>query len=287
MQITVYFDIIFLMNFLVDFIALYLTGVIAKKKIRLRKLIMGSVFAAMSLLIFIMFPFLLMGWKGIFILIGISMGTVAIPYWEKHWSFVRTWFLSTTIMVLMGGLMNYLRYIFHIEILQILQWVLLFAISSICVGIFMISLRKTLKCNDNIYLVQITQGEKTIVESLYMDTGNLLMDPVFYKPVIVLSANVVCKCMIEEEQLIVEQYIKNGKIDYEKILSCQTQEKVCFHEITYQSVGSSSGKLLCVLMDEIKVLGEDSVLVKQPVAIVSDDIFAGSIYQGLLHKECI
>lgn len=287
MQITVYFDIIFLINFIADFAVLYLTGVITKKKIRFGKLIVGAAFAAMSLLVFILFPFLLIGWKGILILIGISMGSVAIPYWERHWSFVRTWFLSTTIMVLMGGIMNYLRYLFHIAVLQILQWILLFAVSSICILVFLISLRKTIKRNDNIYLVQIRHGEKMIVETLYMDTGNLLMDPMFQKPVVVLSENVVCKCMIEEEQLVVEQYIKSGKLDYDNLLSCQTQKKVCFHEISYQSVGSSSGKMLCMLMDEIRVLGEDSVLMKQPVAIVSNDIFAGSVYQGLLHKECI
>lgn len=287
LQITVYFDVIFLINFIVDFTVLYLTGVITKKKIRFVKLIIGAVFASMSLLVFILFPFLLIGWKGIFILVGISIGAVAIPYWERRWSFVRTWFLSTTIMVLIGSIMNYLRYIFHIAILQILQWTLLFAVSVICIMVFLLCLRKTIKRNNNMYLVQIKHREKMVLETLYMDTGNLLIDPIFQKPVVVLSENVVCKCMIEEEQLIVEQYIKSGRLNYDDLLSCQTQKTVCFHEISYQSVGSMSGKILCMLMDEMRVLGEDSVLIKQPVAIVSDDLFAGRVYQGLLHKECI
>ena len=46
LQITVYFDIIFLMNFIADFAVLYITGVITKKKIRLGKLIIGAAFAA-------------------------------------------------------------------------------------------------------------------------------------------------------------------------------------------------------------------------------------------------
>ena len=287
MQITVYFDIIFLMNFIADFAVLYITGVITKKKIRLGKLIIGAAFAASSLLVFIMFPFLLMGWKWIVFLVGISIGAVAIPYWERRWSFVRTWFLSTTIMVLMGGIMNYIRYIFRIEILQMLHWILLFAVSGLCTLFFLSSIRKTIKRNNSIYLVQIRNGEKTIVETLYMDTGNLLVDPVFCKPVVILSENVVCKCMIEEERLIVERYIKSGKLDYHALLSCRTQKKVCFHEISFQSVGRMSGKMLCMIVDEIRVLGEDAVLKKQPVAIVSNHIFAGSVYQGLLHKECI
>lgn len=287
LQITVYLDVIFLINFTVSFVVLLLTGIIAKKRIRLGKLIIGAVFATMSLLIFILFPFLFVDWKGVVIIIGISMGTVAIPFWEKHWSFVRTWFLSTTIMVLIGGIMNYLKYICVESALQIVPWILLFAASSTCVWFIVISLRKTLKENDNIYLVQLIHGDKVTIETLYMDTGNLLMDPMFQKPVVVLSENVVNKCMIEDERKVIEQYIKNGRLDYEKLLSCQTQKKVCFHEITYQSVGNSSGKMLCFLVDEIKILGKDSVMRRQPVAIVPNEVFQGNIYQGLLHKGCI
>lgn len=287
MQITVYYDVVFLMNFVVDFAVLYLTGMIAKKKIRWSRIIIGAVFATMSLLIFILYPVLFIGCKGVVILIGISMGTVAIPYWEKHWSFIRTWFLSTTLMVLIGGIMNYLKYILHATALQIYSWFLLFAVSCICVVMIVISLRNIFKQKENIYLVQFVHGEYITVETLYLDTGNMLMDPMFQKPVVIVSHSAINKCMIEEERLVVEQYIKSGKLDYELLLSCQTQKKVCFHELPYHSVGESSGKLLCLLIDEIKILGENRVLMRQPVAVVSDEVFEGNIYQGLLHKECI
>ncbi len=287
MQITVYYDVVFLINFVVDFVVLYLTGMIAKKKIRWNRIIIGAVFATMSLLIFILYPALFIGWKGVVILIGISMGTVAIPYWEKHWCFMRTWFLTTTLMVLIGGIMNYLKYISQSTAMNMKSWFVFFVVSCICIGMIVISLRNIFKQNENIYLVQFVHGEHITVETLYLDTGNMLVDPMFQKPVVILSHNAINKCMIEEERLVVEQYIKSGKLDYELLLSCQTQKKVCFHELPYQSVGKSSGKLLCLLVDEIKILGENRVLMKQPVAIVSDEVFDGNIYQGLLHRECI
>ncbi len=287
MQITIYLDVIFLVNFIANFSVLLITGKIIKRKIRIWRVTLGAMLGAVLLLFFMFLPSWFMGWKGIVTSVGISTGAVAIPYGERRVSFVRTWFLSTTIMVLIGGIMNYIRYIYEMSVLQLMQWIIVFLVSGLCVLALLSGMRKTVKSNDHIYLVQIQHGNRTIVESVYLDTGNLLMDPMFRKPVLVLCENVVNQCLIEEERLILEHYKKKGRIDYNCILSCQTQNNVCFHEISYQSVGQSSGKMLCLLMDQICVLGTNKILYKQPVAIVSETVFAGKEYKGLLHKECI
>lgn len=287
MQITIYIDVIFLVNFIANFSVLLLTGRIMKKKIRIWRVTLGAMFGAALLLVFVFLPSWFIGWKGIVISVGISMGAVAIPYGERNISFVWTWFLSTTIMVLIGGIMNYIRYIYAISVLQLMQWFIVFFVSGLCVLVLLSSMRKTMKSNDHIYLVQIRHGNRTIVESVYLDTGNLLMDPMFRKPVLVLCENVVNQCLIEEEKLILEDYKKNGRLDYNCILSCRTQKNVCFHEIPYRSVGQTSGKMLCMLMEQVCVLGKNKVLYKQPVAIVPETVFAGKEYKGLLHKECI
>jgi len=287
LRITVYLDIIFLVNFIADYTVIYITGRILKKKIVIWKMMVGALFGAGILLICILFPTMLLGWKGIAISVGISMGTVAIPYGERNISFFRTWFLATTIMVLIGGIMNYLRYIFHVSVLQMLWWCVLFGVSSFCILILIICIQKSVKHSDNMYLVQIKQGEQIVVETLYMDTGNLLTDPLFCKPVLVLCENVVKKCLSETDRHVVERYKELGRLDYESLLFSRTKDNICFHEITYQSVGNSSGKILCVLLDEVRILGIDKVLRRQPVAIVPETLFAGKTYKGLLHRECI
>lgn len=287
MQITIYLDIIFLINFFADFMVLYLTGIVIKQKIRIWKVVAGALLGATFLLLFVLYPTLLIGWKGIVISVGISMGAVAIPYGDNMVFFVRTWFLSTTIMVLLGGVMNYLKYIFHISILQLLQWLLFFGASSICTWICIVIIRKTIKQSDNTYLIQIKLRDRMTIETVYMDTGNFLLDPIFQKPVIILSENVVWKCLIEEEKQIIRQYKESGRLDYNNLLSCQTQKKVCFHEIGVRSVGNLNGKMLCLLIDEVSILGEKKVLYRQPVAVASASLFEGKTYQGLLHKECI
>lgn len=287
LQITVYLDIIFLINLIADFWILLLTGIIARKKIIFWRVMVGTVFAATLLFVVLLTPSRMLGWKGVVITIGISMGAVAISYWEKNLSFFRTWFLSTTIMVLLGCIMNYLRYIFGVSILQMLTWMLLFSVSSICIVFFMFFIQKTSKKNKDTYLIQIKHGNETTLETVYMDTGNLLMDPLFQKPVVILSEKVVNKLLREEERSIVEEYKKAGMLDYEMLLSSEGKYMDCFHEIAYQSVGNPTGKMLCILIDEITIIGEKKVLQKQPVGIVLESMFEGKIYQGLLHKKCI
>lgn len=287
LQITVYMDVVFLIDAIVTLTSLFFTGKMLKKRIFWKKLLLATFFATISLFVFILFPFLFLDWKGMLLLLGVSIATVAIPYWECKLSFFRTWFYSTTIMMLQGSFMSYIKYISERFSLRISTWLLFFFVSTILVLVMLSVLRNTSKQCDNLILVKIIHGKQTAVETLYMDTGNCLIDPVFSKPVIVLNENLIRTCLSDEEKRIMEEYKKSGRLNYEKLLSCQSQKRICFHEISYRSVGKTSGKMLCLLIDEIKVLGSGKVLKKQPVAVAPAVLFDGTTYQGLLHKECI
>lgn len=287
LRITVYIDIIFLINWIANFFVLYVTGKVARKKIVLWKVATGAAFGALFLVVLVLWPSMLMGVKGVLIWVGVSMGTVAIPYWEKAKFFVRTWFLSTTIMILTGTLMNYARYLFQLSVIQISQWLVLFSLSGIGVVVLIYVIKNTWKRTENVYLIQIVHGGKTAVERVYMDTGNMLTTPIFQKPVMLLSEAVVHKCLNEKEKIIIEQYRQNKRLDYSGLMTCQIQRKDYFHEIRYSSVGNPDGRLLCFLMDEIRILGSEVVLCKQPVALAPEQLFYGKEYQGLLHRECI
>ena len=287
MQITVYLDIIFLINFIADFIVLLLTGVILKQKIVLWRLLAGASFGAGMLLLLVCYPHLLMGITGIAACVGISMGAVAISFGKRNGSFIKKWFLSTTIMFLLGGIMNYFKSITDNTFIQLSVWMILFTGSTLCGLAMLYFLKKTIQKEDNLYLIKVRYEDQVVVDQVYLDTGNMLWDPLFYKPVIMLSEKFVRRCITKEEEEIVEEYREKGKLNFEKILACNTQRKACFHEITYQSVGNPSGKLLCFLVEEIHISGSNHILKKQPVAIGPSFLFEGKEYQGLLHRKCI
>ncbi|MCM1497974.1 MAG: sigma-E processing peptidase SpoIIGA [Clostridium sp.] len=287
MQITVYLDIIFVINFIADFFVLFLTGKILRQKILWWRLIAGAAFGAGILLFFVLMPGLLNGPVGILGCIGVSMGAVAISYGRRQGGLIRKWFLSTTMMILIGSLMNYLRYLLGATVLQLAKWLLLFMFSSIIIFVLLHCLYRTASQTQNIYLILVKHGERMAVDQVYMDTGNFLWDPLFEKPVILLSERFIESLLTQEEMEIIQRYRESGKLDYAALPLGALQQKDCFHEITYESVGESSGKLLCLLLEEIDIQGGGNTLKRQPVAIAPARLFEGKIYQGLLHRECI
>jgi len=103
LQITVYLDLIFIINFLVDLYVLSITGKLMHQKIKGLRIGLGALFGSTVFLPCILHPGLLMGISGIILMIVISMGAVAISL-GREGGFIRKWSLSTTIMVIFGGI---------------------------------------------------------------------------------------------------------------------------------------------------------------------------------------
>lgn len=287
MQITIYLDVIFFINFITDLFVLFLTGQILKQKIVMWRLIAGAVFGSISLLPFLCFPMLLFGKHGVIICTGISMGAVLIAFGRKNGGIIKKWFLSTTIMVLLGGLMNYFKYKTDSTTLTLFVWLGIFTGSVLLCTIVIHFLQRMLHKENSIYFIEVRNGKCLKDISVYLDTGNMLFDPLYGKPVILLSENAVKGCLEEEEKNIIQQYNKNGRLDFEKMMALKVQQKDSFHEIVYQSVGNPTGRLICFLADEVRVKGSEKILKRQPIAIISSALFEGKEYQGLLHRECV
>ena len=287
LQITIYLDVVFLINFLAIFSILMLTDIVLKQKTAVWRILAGSVLGAGVLLPFLFFPYYLIGKTGVIVCAGISLGTVKISFKRGNGCFLKQWVLSTTNMILLGGVMNYLKQITGKTTLQLGIWFALFVGSSLFCFLMVRFFRITGQKENNIYWIKIKKEKQMATDKVFLDTGNMLWDALYGKPVILLSEEFVRQCLTAEEREMVETYKENGQIDYEKMMSGNTQKTAGFHEIAYQSVGNSSGKLLCFLIEEIEIQGCNKILRKQPVAIGPAYLFKGKEYQGLLHVECI
>lgn len=287
MQISIYLDIIFGIGFIVNLFVLWLTGKIARQKMIGQRVLIGAIFSSGMSLLIICFPDIFMGIKGFIAFLGISMGAVILSFGGKKEKVMKNWTLSTTIMILLGGIMNGLRDMAGYTCLQFGQWLLLFIGSSFLCKRILYVYRTFIQKEKDTYLVEIKSQQNVAVDRVFLDTGNMLWDPLFGKPVMLLSENFVKRCLSAKEWEIIAEYREKGKINYEKVLKDNMQKRICFHEIAYRSVGNPSGKLLCFLMEEIYINGCGRTLQKQPVAVGYSDLFEGKDYQGLLHRECI
>lgn len=286
MRIVIYIDVIFLINFMADLFVLLMTGIILGQRVKIWRLLAGAMFGAGILLPFLCFPYILMGIMGVAVCVGISMGTIAISFWGTEGSFVRKWFLSTTIMFLLGGSMYYFKSFMGWTVLSLYKWAILLGAGCIVCGLGVRLFRCSRQHTDTIYFIKIIKAERTVYEHVYLDTGNMLWDTLYQKPVILLSEKTVGKCLSKEEQLLLQKVQEEKEFDYNSILNISTQRKNSFHVVRYQSVGKENGWLVCFLADEVWI-DEKHCLYRQPIAVAPAFLFQDKEYQGLLHKECI
>ena len=284
MQITVYADIIFLISFLISFYVVMITGWIIKEKISIKRAGVSALFEALSFLPLLFFPHLIMGIKGVILSTLISMGTIIIAFGFKP-GVIKRWFLSTTVLVFVGGIFNFIKNVFSVQKITIYIWMILFLISGV---IAVVTIRFFIRIKgerEKILPVVITNCERECNCKLFVDTGNRLYDPLFKKPVILLSEKIVEKLLSDKELLIVKEYKKKGCIDYQNPIVLKSQKNICFHEVYYKSVGRSSGKLLCLLVDSVEVIAEKKVINDQPIAIADETLFTNREYKGLMYSD--
>ncbi len=287
MQVTIYLDSFFWVNFIADWIVLILTALVRKRRIRFCRITAASFLGAGIMLPFIKIPSLLMGKTGILICLATELCAVTFAMDQRDGEWMRNGLTAIAIQFFLGGMMGGMRSMTGIYKVTFCCWmVMLMASAVLCYGTAHF-LNQTAGKEDYIYRIAIRTGEKWVKDYVYLDTGNLLWDPLFMKPVIVVGEELAGQLLTRDERKVVEEYKKKRQLPYETIITCESQKRVCFHEITYQSVGKNSGKLLCFLAEEICIRGLKKKLKKQPVAIAPSVLFDGKKYNGLLCRDFI
>ena len=112
-------------------------------------------------------------------------------------------------------------------------WMVFFMGSAGAVVLLISGMKEVLHKRNTIYPIEIHLGEKTKRGRVLLDTGNLLQDGLFGKPVILLSYHFLTSIFTPEELSFIQNYQKKGCIEYSKLMLLKTQRKICFHEITY------------------------------------------------------
>lgn len=172
----VYLDIIFLINFIFDFISILGTSIILKRNTKLIRILIGSILGEITILtLFIRFnPIELILFK---IIISILINYIVFSYHDIRYFFTNLYYFYL-IELLLGGFL----YIFNnrnilIELLLGVLFILLF-VKSI----------KKLRNNHNKYLsIKLDINNNTYKFNAFLDTGNRLKDPYLNSPIILIN----------------------------------------------------------------------------------------------------
>lgn len=240
----VYLDLVFILNYFIDFLILFATKKILKNVVSIKRLLFGSLVASLS----IFFLFFKFNSIELFLFkLVISILIIFTTFGRKNFFKNISYFYLISI-ILGGGL-----YLLNINFSYSNNGILFidnglhlnFVVSIIAIPVIIISYireNKNYKCTySNILEVKITIDNKLYVMKGMIDTGNQLIDPYkkravilinnyfninkskyIYVPYKALNTNGIIKCFVPEKVVINDRVLNNYLIGIsrEKIDLC-------------------------------------------------------------------
>lgn len=274
-KITIYLDIIFLENLIMNSIILYTTAIILKIKPKTVRVVIsstiGSVYAIITYVTEIeVYTSVILKAILAVIMVYVAFNPQNI---KKMWKQVAIFYLTSFVF---GGVTLYLiYYIKPQEVLMkngvyvgeyILKVIMLGAILAFVIIKISLKIIKTKISPKDMYCkIKIKLNEKTIETKAMIDTGNLAREPITNTPVIIVESTLL-------EEVLPIQILNN----LEKILcgdlsqiSEEIQEKYIskLRCIPFSSLGKQNGMLLGIRADEIQVETEDEKKISNNVII--------------------
>lgn len=237
----IYIELVFIVNFLLDFIILYGTKRLLKLNKSNKRLLLASIIGSLStIIVFLKITNIILIILKIllsFILIIVSFG--------KNNIFINTFYFYL-ISIIVGGTI----YLFDLNKSLYFNYLILIILSPIIIYLLIKELNKhRLNINDK-YLVEITISKKKYKLEGFIDTGNRLSSPIKKEPVILVNLKINYNKVI---------YIPYKALNTEGIIPCIKPDKIMINnkQIKNYLVGLATDKFTidnvnCILPNKLK-----------------------------------
>ena len=230
---TIYVDLVFLINLIMDFYILSGVKFLLKLDTKLIRILLGSLIGSLSL--FLLFFHLSTILLNLFKII-ISLLMVLITF-GKYKFFNRLFYLYV-VSIFLGGSIYLINDSLGYKVSSFLfinngysiNLIILLIISPIIIYLYVkefVSLKKKLNTT---YNVTIKINNKKIKLEGFLDTGNKLIDPYFHRPIILLSKKYID---LRGEKII---YVPFSSLNNNGLLKCIIPEYILIDDKKYNKV---------------------------------------------------
>ena len=249
----IYLDLIMILNFILDFILLLTVGLILKRKINLTRLLLGSFFGGISILfLFINInSFILFIFK---ILISIFMIIISYKFINIKYTLINLLYLYMSSIIL-GGFLYLLNIEFSYKKVGLIfinnglsiNFIFLLIASPIILYIYIKQTKKLRYNYSNYYNITLIKNNKKYNYIGYMDSGNLLVDSITNKLVILIDKR---KLLFDIKEFRLIPYMS---VDGHHMIKVVKIDKIIFNNKEYSNI-------LLGIMDKISIDGVDIIL---------------------------
>ena len=252
-KMKIYLDLVMILNFFIDFILLITVSLILKRNAKITRIILGAFVGGLSIL-FLFFDInsiVLFLFK---LIISVLMILITFGFKTTKYTLVNLLYLYMSSIIL-GGFLYLLNLEFsykHIGIIFFnnglsINFVFLIIFSPLILYIY-IKQTKNLRYNySNYYNVEIMNNNKTYNYIAYMDSGNVLVDKLTNKKVILIDKR---KLLFNIKEFRLIPYMGVNGSNMIKVVKI---DKLLFNNKVYSDV-------LLGIMDKISLDGVDIIL---------------------------
>jgi stage II sporulation protein GA (sporulation sigma-E factor processing peptidase) len=311
--LEVYIDVIFIINFIMDLIILIIVKNIIKCPTSTLRLCLGAAVGALSACILSLLQNINVLIQFLIVYIIISYFMIVISFKkQKMRARIKGVILLYITTFFLGGVLNSLYYytklgyyfteilngrfnnisLFHNRKLPFIILAVIFTLLSVFT--FVIVLKKLGRSDLGLYEIELVYRGKTNKIVGFLDTGNLLYDPIFRKPVMITDflaiAPLLSNNQIKQVRAVLDSFDEYNEIsaavNEDLQDSIEDVEPVNIMMIPYRSVGKNNGLIPALILDELNIWNGDELTNRKRVyTAISGNILNGQReYQAILHK---
>lgn len=268
---TVYLDLIFIENVLMNYIILFATTVIVKNKTKhkqIRSLLSSSIGSIYAVIVYLD---ILSAYSNIFTKLILSVVMVYIAFAPKNIKhLLKELLIFYLTSFIFGGCTFALIYFLKPENVQINNGVFVgiypikVTIIAGCIAFIVTQIaftinRSRLNAKNQYIEIEIIYKNNKVKTKALIDSGNLVKDPISNLPVIILERS-------EFKQLVSEEFLKfidgilGGDIQNNQDLQ---EDLTKIRMVPFMSIGKDNGMLTGIRIDKIKIITEEGEIEKE------------------------
>lgn len=262
---TIYIDVVFLENLVMNSIILVASGIILKKKMKWIRIILASSLGAIYTIIG--YISVLEIYSNLILKVILSILIIYIAFnpqtVKQLWKDILIFYLTSFVF---GGVAFALIYVVKPQDILMknglflgtypLKTVLLAAIVAFIIIIAAFAIVKTKFSKKDMFCdVEVELNNKMIKTRAMIDTGNLLKEPITNTPVIVLEHTLLYECVPKEILDNLESILGGELVKIPEEIRNEYISKLKL--IPFASLGKQNGMLVGIKADSIKIIQDD------------------------------
>lgn len=294
---TVYLDVIFLENIVINYIILYVTGLISKSKIKQNKLLLGALIGAIYSIIYYLIKLKI--YSSFIIKIILSIVIIYVSFKSNNYKdLLKKVLLFYLTSFVFGGAIIAIIYMADSQNITIQNGVLVgnYTIKTILIGVIIAYftiliafkiIKNKISKKDLICDISVRLDNKSIKTKALIDTGNMLKEPITNLPVIVMEHTLLYD-VIPKDILNNTEKILGG--DFSKIPDNIRDEYFSkLKVIPFSSLGKQNGMLLGIKGENLTVNLKDEIkkIDKLIIGIYNKSLTKRGEYRSLLGLEIL